>query len=115
MTTTRTTVKKIAGWIALLPLLLLSAICLVKYAVWTAVSSGSPGLADQQSLLTHAKRMANLWVSGLATAEITATIVLFLLLPRRLRLLRLIIPVLAVPLVTGLIAYVLVVVGHPLH
>ena len=112
---TRTTATKIAGWIALLPLVLLTAICLVKYAVWTTIAGGSPGLADQQALLAHAKRMANLWVSGLATAGLTATIILFLLLPARLRLLRLIIPVLAIPLLTGLIAYVLVVVGHPLH
>jgi len=112
---TRTTIRKIAGWIALLPLVLLTAICLVKYAVWTAVAGGSPGLAAQQSLVTHAKRMANLWVSGLATAEITATIILFLLLPARMRLFRLVIPVLAIPLVTGLIAYVLVIVGHPLR
>lgn len=112
---TRTTATRIAGWIALLPLLFLTAICLVKYAVWTTVAAGSPGLAGQQALLTHAKRMANFWIAGLATAEITATIILFLLLPARLRLLRLVIPVLVVPLVTGVIAYVLVIVGHPLH
>ena len=115
MTMTRTTATRIAAWVALMPLLALTAICLVKYAVWTTVAAGSPGLADQQALLTHAKRMANLWVASLATAEITATIMLFLLLPARLRLFRLILPVLAVPLVTGLIAYVLVVVGRPLH
>jgi hypothetical protein len=115
VTPQRTTVTRIAGGVALLPLVFLTALCLVKYALWTTVAAGSPGLAGQSALLAHAKRMANLWVSCLATAEITAILILFLLLPARLRLFRLIVPVLAVPLVTGVIAYVLVVVGHPLH
>lgn len=106
---------RVAGWITLLPLLLLTAICLIKYTVWTAAASGGSVLPGQQPLIDHAKRLANLWVSGLATAEIAATILLFILLPARLRLFRLIIPVLAVPLVTGAIAYALISVGHPLH
>lgn len=115
MTANRTTITKVAAWVALLLLVLLTAICLVKYAVWTTIAAGTPGLAGQQALVTHAKRIADLWVAGLATAEITAIIVLFLLLAARLRLFRLVIPVLAVPLVTGLIAWVLVVIAHPLH
>jgi hypothetical protein len=106
---------RVGGWTALLPMLLVTAICLIKYTVWTAAASGGPGLVAQQPLIAHAKRLANLWVSGLATAEITATILLFVLLPARLRLFRLIIPVLAIPLVTGAIAYALISVGHPLH
>lgn len=103
---------RIAGCIALLPLLLLTAVCLIKYASWSAVVSGYTGLPSQHALVTHATRMANLWVAVLATAEIIATILLFILLPAGLRLLRLIIAVLAIPLVTGAIAYGLIIVGH---
>ncbi|MGA7522715.1 MAG: hypothetical protein WBW84_09535 [Acidobacteriaceae bacterium] len=112
---TRSLAVKIGGWIALLPLVFLTAICLIKYAVWSAVVSGGSGLSSQQALLTHAKRLAHLWVSGLATAEITATILLFALLPARLRLFRLIVPVLAIPIMAGAIAYILVTIGQHAH
>jgi hypothetical protein len=110
-----TTAMKVGGWIALLPLLFLTAISLVKYASWSAVLSGYAGLPSQQAFLTHATRLANLWLSGLVTAEITATLLLFLLLPSRLRLLRLIIPVLAIPILTGAIALSLVMIGRNVH
>jgi hypothetical protein len=38
-----------------------------------------------------------------------------MLLPARWRLLRLLVPVLAVPLVTGVVAWVLLMVGHQLR
>jgi hypothetical protein len=115
VTRNRRLAVKIGGWIALLPLVFLVAVCLIKYAVWSTVVSGDSGLSSHQALLSHARRIATLWVSGLATAEIAATILLFMLLPVRLRLLRLIIPVLAIPVVAGAIAYALVTVGRHLH
>jgi hypothetical protein len=108
----RSLAVKIGGWIALLPLVFLTAICLIKYAGWSAVVSGYYGLPSHQTLVSHATHLANLWVSGLATAEITATLLLFALLPTRLRLFRLLIPVLAIPVVAGAIAYILVTVGQ---
>ncbi len=112
MTRNRTITAKIGGWIALLPLLFLTAVCLIRRAVWSAVVSGDSGLPSQQALATHASHLATLWLVGLVTGEIAATVVLFTLLPARLRLFRLLIPVLAVPLLTGVIAYALVVAGH---
>jgi hypothetical protein len=112
VTRNRTIALKVGGWIALLPLLFLTAVCLIKRAVWSAVVSGDAGLPAQQALVAHASHLATLWLVGLVTGEIAATIVLFTLLPARLRLFRLIIPVLAVPLLTGAIAYGLIIVGH---
>lgn len=109
---TRRNPARILAWIALLPLVLLTAVCLIKYAVWTAVVSGD---SSQHAVVTHASRMANFWLSGLITAELTATILFFLLLPARLRLLRLIIPVLSIPLLSGGLAYGLVILGRHLH
>jgi hypothetical protein len=109
------TLALIGGWIALLVLLCLTAASLIKYAGWSAVVSGDYGLPSQQALIRHASLMAKLWLSGLVIEEIVATIVLFVLLPARLRLFRLFIPVLAVPLITGAIAYTLVVLGHQLR
>lgn len=109
------TLALVGGWIALLVLLCLTAISLIKYASWSAVVSGDYGLATQQALIHHAGVMAKLWLSGLILEEIVATVGFFVLLPARLRLLRLFIPVLAVPLVTGAIAYMLVMLGHPMR
>lgn len=106
---------KIGGWIALLPLLFLTSISLIKYATWSAVVSGYYGLPSQQSLASHAARLAHLWLSGLIFAELIATVLLVVLLPARLRLLRFMVPVLAVPLFTGAIAYVLLMSGHQLR
>ena len=103
---------RIGSWIAVAPLLFATAVCLIRYAAWTAVVSGYSSLPNQHAIVSHAQRMANLWLSLLLTAEIIATVLLFLLLPGRLRLLRLVIPVLAVPVVAGAIAYLLVVLGH---
>jgi hypothetical protein len=115
MTLNRRLATKIGGWIALLPLLFLTAVSLIKYATWSVVVSGYTGLPSQQALLSHATHLANLWLCCLATAEIIATIILFMLLPARWRLLRLLVPVLAVPLVTGVVAWVLLMVGHQLR
>lgn len=110
---TRDTAIRIAGWIALLPLLFLTALSLIKHALWSAALSGDFGMAAQPALLTHASHMANLWLALLVTAEIVTVVVLFLLLPARLRvLLRFVVAVLAVPLLTGLVAWALIVVGH---
>ena len=103
---------RVAAWLALLPLLFLTATSLIKYAGWSAVVSGYYGLPDQQALASHATHLAHLWLFGLVAAEIVATILMVILLPARLRLLRLIIPVLAVPLLTGAVAYTLVMLGH---
>ena len=107
------TLALIGGWIALLVLLFLTAVSLIKYAGWSAVVSGNYGLPGQQA--GHASLLAKLWLSGLILEEIAATITLFILLPARLRLFRLVIPVLAVPLVTGVIAYALVILGQRVH
>jgi hypothetical protein len=106
---------RVCSWVALLPLLFLTAVSLVKYATWSAVAGGYSGLPDQPALVIHATRLARLWLAGLVTAELAATVLLFVLLPTRLRLFRLVIPVLAVPIATGVIAYVLLVVGHQLR
>ncbi|HZZ40929.1 MAG TPA: hypothetical protein VFE06_17460 [Acidobacteriaceae bacterium] len=112
MTWNRRIAIRIGGWIALLPLLFLNAISLIKYASWSAVASEYAG---QQALVTHATRLGNLWLCVLATAEITATIILFLLLPARMRLLRFLVPVLAIPLVTGAIAWALIMLTRGPH
>ncbi len=115
MTWNRRIALRFGGWIALLPLLFLNAISLVKYATWNAVVSGYTGIPSQQALVTQANRMGNLWLCVLATAEITATVIMFLLLPARMRLLRLLVPVLAVPLVTGAIAWALIMLTRGPH
>ncbi|MFZ0631067.1 MAG: hypothetical protein WA399_07560 [Acidobacteriaceae bacterium] len=112
---TRNIAIRIGVWIALLVLLFLTAVSLIKYATWSAIVSGDYGLASQPSLVSHAGRLSKLWLTGLVTEEIVATVILFALLPARLRLLRLFIPVLAVPIVTGAIAWALIILGHGLH
>jgi hypothetical protein len=112
---TRATVVRIGSWIALLPLLFLTAVSLVKYATWSAVAGGYSGLPAQPALLIPATRLAHLWLAGLVTAEIATTVLLFVLLPARLRLFRLVLPVLAVPLLTGAIAFALIAVDRHLH
>lgn len=111
----RTIATRIGGWIALLPLLCLTAISLMKYAGWRLIVGDDYFLHGRQALLGHANRMVKLWLSGLILEEIVATIVLFVLLPARLRLFRLIIPVLAVPLVTGAIAWALIMLTRGAH
>jgi hypothetical protein len=93
-------------------LLFLAAVSLMKYVGWRLIVGDDYFLYGPQAI-SHANRMSKLWLSGLILEEIVATVVLFLLLPRRLRLFRLLIPVLAVSLVTGMIAYVLIAVGLP--
>lgn len=109
------TLATVGGWIALLVLLCLTAVSLIKYVSWRLIAGDDNFLYGQKALVGHANQMAKLWLSGLILEEIVATIVFFVLLPARLRLFRLVIPVLAVPLVTGVIAYVLMMLGHQLR
>lgn len=62
------------GWIPLVPLLLGSSICLLKYADWSAVVSGHYGLPSDRQLVTAAQHAAtiDLWMLiGLTLSALT--------------------------------------------
>jgi hypothetical protein len=100
----------ITGSVLLLLLVVMSAICLVKYAGWSAVVSGYYGLPSHGQLVARASLLATRWLWGMAAGEIGATVVLLALLPSRLGPLRFIAAVMGV--VIGIIAYLLVIIGH---
>jgi hypothetical protein len=70
------------GWLLLLPLLLGSSICLLKYAGWSAVVSGRYGLPSDAELVRTAQHAGtiDLWVL-IGLTLIAVTIVLSILPP----------------------------------
>jgi len=68
------------GWFALPVLLVGAAICLLKYAGWSAVTSGHYGLPGQTGLVANASHTATVWLWALIGVSVLATVLTVALL-----------------------------------
>jgi hypothetical protein len=70
------------GWVLVMPLLLGSSICLLKYAGWAAVVSGHYGLPSDAELVKTAQHVGTIYLWALiGLTLIVVTIVLTILPP----------------------------------
>jgi hypothetical protein len=69
------------GWILVIPLLLGSSICLLKYAGWSAVVSGHYGLPSDVELVKTAQHAATIYLWALIGLILIAVTIVLTILP----------------------------------
>lgn len=69
------------GWLLLLPLLLASSICLLKYAWWSAVYSSYYGLPSDTELVNAAQHSGIFYLWGLTGLTVAALTIAVIVLP----------------------------------
>ena len=123
MHTGRSILYRFGGWCALLLLLVGTAICLIKYAGWSAVTSAYYGLPSQAQVVTRASHAATGWFFGLIGLGFVASALTFALVPfpsERLSpafrgTIRIMVALVVVAAGTAGIGELLVTIGHHLH
>ena len=119
----RSILVRVGGWCALPLLLAGTAICLIKYAGWSAVVSAYYGLPSQTQVMTRASHAATAWGSGLIGLGFVAIVLTFVLVPFPSESLspglrgtvRIMVALVVVVVGTTGIGVLLVTVGHHLH
>jgi hypothetical protein len=123
MHTRRSILVRVSGGCALPLLLAGTAICLIKYAGWSAVTSAYYGLPSHAQVVTRASHAATAWGSGLIGLGFVAIVLTFVLVPfpsERLSpglrgTIRIMVALVVVAAGTASIGELLVTIGHHLH
>ena len=112
---------RIFGWLILLPLLIVTSICLLKYAGWSAVVSAYTGLPKEDGVVRSATHAGTGWFWGLIGMGVLATSLTAIILPLpssedfppgMRETMRVIISLALVIVGTAATAYLLVMIGH---
>jgi len=116
----RSFTMQVCGTVALLPLLVGTAICLMKYAGWSAVVSRQYGLPKAQEVVSTASHLATAWLWGFVVFAMTSFGVALAVLPRRFEnfspglrgSIRIMVALIIVAAGTAAIGSLLVTIGH---
>jgi hypothetical protein len=116
-------ILRVCGWVALPLLLVGTALRLIEYAGWSAVTSAYHGLPKEAEVVSRASHAATAWLFGLIGLGLMTTGLTLVLLPFPFERLspglrgsiRIVLALIIVVAGTAAVGDLLVIIGHCMH